>query len=294
MGLVDLRAGQVLETLIYPTETTDSSRFEQTLGEGIATFREAAQKRQTPIVGVGIGVSGFVFDDGSVDSTYGFMPFLDKYPLAQRIETQFGVSCRVDNDARLVALGEAVFGQGKGHRRVLVLTLGTGLGVGFVVDQKLDGRLPYGHMSGHITVATSDLICYCGKTGCLESLVSATGLVEAAKRVHWLEKYPLLPLTAEQIFRESEAGNPDAQGLVAQLLAYLKIGIDTYINLFAPDIIILGGGLAKGLKPHLTDWSTETVLGPYTTYQVILASSTLDEQSGILGSAFLFHDENQA
>ncbi len=291
MGLVDLVAGQVLDTLIYPTETTDAARFEQTIGAAIATFQAMATATQRTVAGVGIGVSSFVSADGTVDSTYGFMPFMDHYPLAKRIETRFNIPCRVDNDARLVALGEAVFGKGRGFRRVLVLTLGTGLGVGFVIAGRLEGRLPYGHMGGHITVTANDERCYCGKTGCLESLVSATGLVRAAERLGWSANYPGLPLTAEQVFRQSEAGHPDARRLVDQLVAYLNMGIDNYINLFAPDIIILGGGVAKGLKPYISDWQNPNLLRPFTTYQVVIETSTLDEQSGILGSALLFTDE---
>ena len=292
MGLVDLRAGQLLETQVCATQTTDAGRFEQTITDTVRAFGETARAHGVSIRGIGIGVSAYVDADGRVDSTYGFMPFLDQYPLAQRMEQLTGLPCRVDNDARLVALGEAVFGKGRGYERVLVLTLGTGVGVGFVVKGQLDGPLPHGHMSGHLTVTQNDVRCYCGKTGCLESLVSATALTQAADRLNWAEKYPPLPLTAVAIFRAGETGNADARALVGQVVAHLKIGIDNYINLFAPDIIVLGGGMANGLTTYLPHLHSPNQLRPTTTYRVVIDTSALGEQAGILGGAFLFSDEN--
>lgn len=272
-----------------PTETKDVHRFEQTIGAAIAEFKQQATAAQLSIVGVGIGVSSFVFADGIVDSTYGFMDFMDNYPLASRIKTQHNLACRLDNDARLVALGEAIYGQGKGFDRVLVLTLGTGLGLGFVVNGQLDGKLPFAHMAGHITVTTNKIRCYCGKTGCLESLVSATGIVAAAKRARWETKYPNLALDAATIFQEHERGNVEAQKIVASVVQHLKTGIQNYINLYAPDCIILGGGVAKGLKNYLPMLQNHTQLGPFTNYKTNVLLSELEEYAGILGSATLFN-----
>lgn len=288
LGLVDLEAGSVIDTLIRPTETNDAQAFQQLIGEAITAFAQIARDQQVPLLGVGIGVSSFVFADGTVDSTYGFMDFLDDYPLATLVENQYGLPCRVDNDARLVALGEARYGQGKGIDRVLVLTLGTGLGIGFVVSGQLDGKQPYGHMAGHMTITQNDVVCYCGRTGCLESLVSATGLVEAAERANWIQNHPERILTAEAIFKASEVGDLDATALIREFLAHLRTGIDNYINLYAPDRIVLGGGVAKGLRPYLSQLHTPRLLGPYKRYQTTLALSELEEQAGILGSAALF------
>jgi len=83
--------------------------------------------------------------------------------------------------------------------------------VGFVINQKLDGRLPFGHMAGHISILENDERCYYGKTGCLESLVSATGILKTAQRFDWQEKYPTLPFTVEEIFKASEIENGEAK-----------------------------------------------------------------------------------
>ncbi len=287
IGLVDLDLGQVLEMQILPTETKDAGRFEQIIGEAMSTFKE---KVNTELLGVGIGVSSFVFEDGIVDSTYGFMDFMEEYPLKDIIEKVHQIPCKIDNDARLVALGEAVYGKGKGIERVLVLTLGTGLGLGFVINQKLEGKLPYGHMGGHISIIQNGEKCYCGKIGCLESLVSATGILKAAERLNWQAKNPELPFTVESIFKTNESGNPDAKQIFEEFLTYLKIGISNYINLYAPDMIILGGGVAKGLKNYLPILQEITQLTPYKSYKTCIEISELEEHSGILGSAALFNN----
>lgn len=293
IGLVDLDLGQVLAIEILPTETKNAQLFEQMLNTTIDSFRKNNSDENAQIVGVGIGVSSFVFEDGTVDSTYGFIEFMEDYPLKQIIEKTHNLACRIDNDARLVALGEAIYGKGKGFERVLVLTLGTGLGVGFVINQKLDGKLPFGHMAGHISIVQNGMKCYCGKIGCLESLVSATGILETAQRMNFQEKHRELILTVESIFKASESGNIEAKQIFDSFIEHLKTGISNYINIYAPDKIILGGGVAKGLKNHLQLLQNETYLGAFKSYKTSIEISDLEEYSGILGSAALFLDNNK-
>jgi len=289
LGLVDLEKGEVLETIISPTETKDSAKFLEIINSGIDQLKAVAQKEQSSILGVGFGVTGFVFDDGMVDSTYGFLDFMEDYPLSEFIQKHSSLPCRADNDARVVALGEALYGIGKGQNRVLVLTLGTGLGLGFIANGKFETCLPYAHMGGHISVGRTDFKCYCGKEGCLEALVSATGIVDSAKRLGWEQKYPNLELNVQTIFKAEQDGNEDAKQIVAEFLGYLKTGIDNYINLFAPDMIIIGGGVSKGMRPYLHKLTQIDFLPPYKSYKVKIALSELDEHSGILGSAALFN-----
>ena len=289
LGLVDLDLGQVLEMIVSPTETKDSDRFLQIISSGIDQLQVSADKLQSPVLGVGFGVTGFVFEDGMVDSTYGFLEFMEDYPLAQFIENHCLLPCRADNDARVVALGEALYGIGKGYNRVLVLTLGTGLGLGFVANGKFETSLPYAHMGGHMSIGHTDFKCYCGKKGCLEALVSATGIVDSARRMGWEQRYPKLELNVQTIFKAEQDGDEVSKQIVSEFLSHLKTGIDNYINLFAPDLIIIGGGVSKGMKPYLDKLTQIDFLPPYKSYKVKIALSELDEHSGILGSAALFN-----
>ncbi|MFD2934774.1 ROK family protein [Spirosoma flavum] len=308
IGLVNLSSGQsecnpVESILVAPTETKDRDRFLRTIGEAISQLKAKAAAEKAVLAGVGIGVPGFVFADGTVDSTYGSLEFMEDYPLAAHIQQQHDLPCLLDNDARVVALGEAIYGHGRGRSvgripgvpvsRVLVLTLGTGLGIGFTVDGKLDGQLPFAHMGGHMTIATNDFVCYCGKTGCLESLVSSAGVIQIASRTGWIQKYPGLPLTAETIFNQKKAGNFDAEVIVKEYCGYLKTGIDNYVNLYAPDMIVLGGGIAKGLKSELSRLHNPVLLNAYKAYKTTILLSELEEQAGILGSAALFNERKR-
>lgn len=289
IGLVDLDAGRVERLLVTPTETQDSELFLHGLGTAIDQLRADATASGTVLTGIGIGVPSFVFTDGTVDSTYGFLRFMEDYPLADLMQQRHALPCRVDNDVRVVALGEALYGEGRGHYRVLVLTLGTGLGLGFTIDGRLDGPLPLAHMGGHLTITTSEVVCYCGKTGCLESLVSSAGVLRIAERYHWAQQHPNLPLTAESIFGQREAGSSEADAVISLYIDYLRTGIDNYVNLYAPDRIVLGGGIAKGLRNDLDRLHTPSLLNPYKSYRTSLAVSALEEQAGILGSAALFN-----
>jgi len=288
IGLVHPDTGRVLETYLRPTETRDGTLFHRQIAEAIDLAKERAAREGGWLAGIGIGVPGFVFADGLVDTTYGFLEFMEDYPLAEHIRQQHGLPCRLDNDARVVALGEALYGRGKGFGRVLTLTLGTGLGLGFTMDGKLDGVLPFSHMGGHLTITSNDTVCYCGKTGCLESLVSAAGMAQIADRFNWPQKYPHLPLTAETIFQQREAGNSDAQAIVQEYIGYLRTGIDNYVNLYAPEVIVLGGGIAKGLKGDTGHLHNAALCHPFKAYQTTIQVSELAEQAGISGAAALF------
>lgn len=290
IGLVDLMAGKVVRSIIEPTEKESAARFESRIKVAIQELITWASTGHHKILGVGFGVPSFVWTDGTIDSTYGFLKFMEDYPLVKIIESACGIPCRVDNDARTVALGEALFGKGKGYSRMLMLTLGTGLGMGFTQQGKLPELLPYGHMGGHITITENEVPCYCGKTGCLESLVSATGLLATARRAG-MDGGDNSSFSTVNILEAATQGQPVAMAVVKQYLTYLKTGIDNYINIYSPDIIVLGGGLAKGLRDYLPLLADNTLLRAYKNYRVEIVISELEEQAGILGSAALFMHE---
>jgi glucokinase len=288
IGLVDLDQSRILEIFLTNTEKIDADRFLQSITSGIKILQEKSELTSSEIIGIGIGVSGFVFEDGKVDSTYGFQKFMEDYPLAEIIQKFTGLPCKVDNDARLVALGEAICGKGAGIERVLVLTLGTGLGVGFVNKGKLDDGLPYAHMAGHMTIRASGPECYCGKTGCLESLVSATGLMEKANKRYWFDQNPEYTADTKSLFDAAKKSNPLAVEIIGEFIQDLKIGISNFINIYAPESIVLGGGLSKSLKPYLPQLEQMTNLAPTKSYKVKIHTSELGEKAGVIGAAALF------
>jgi glucokinase len=107
------------------------------------------------------------------------------------------------------------------------------------------------------------------------------------KKFNWTTKHTMIPLTAESIFVAVEKGNRDAKTIVDNLMNYLRIGIHNYVNVFPPDIIVIGGGIAKGIKIYLGGLSAISYLKPFKNYTVEMAISELHEHAGILGSAAL-------
>lgn len=290
-GLVDLDHGTILDTEIAPTIKDDSDRFLDSLETTCRRLLAKACIDSGQLAGIGIGVPGYVVQ-GIVDSTWGFLTFMEDYPLAQRVEERLSMPCRVDNDARTVALGEAHYGAAVGGHRSITLTLGTGVGFGMVIDGAFSRDTPGDHMAGHITIRSTEERCYCGHSGCLEMLVSASGLVSAmnhkvqqegtasaADKVCW---------TAEKILAAAVQEHALATEVVEQFLRDLATGINNYIFLFAPDVIVLGGGLAMGLEPYLSRLEREVFAAPYKSYSSKLVLATLKEYGGILGSAGLF------
>ena len=122
----------------------------------------------------------------------------------------------------------------------------------------------------------------------MEALVSATGITDAASKAGWSMENPDLPLEAESVLEAAGNGNVLAVKIISGFIEHLKTGISNYIALFAPDIIIIGGGVSKGLGPYLENISLLSYLKPFTYYKFEITLSQLDEHSGILGSAALF------
>ena len=283
-GLVNIETGKTMLSMIHPTEKKDELIFLQQMDKVIDLFEEFAAENGNTIMGIGIGVPGFTGCNGVVATTYGFLEFMENYPLKTLIEKRLLLPCFIDNDARVVALGEAHYGLGKDYKRILTLTLGTGVGFGFIVNGHVTEPLPLAHMGGHIKINNEGQRCYCGKTGCLEALVSSTGIISMAKNKKTFDA----DVSVETIFAMAAEGNNDAIEIVEKVCNYLHDGIHNYVNLFAPDIIVLGGGIAKGLSPYLKKIIGKSYLSPYPGYSVKLAISTLQESAGVLGSAALF------
>jgi glucokinase len=207
----------------------------------------------------------------------------------------------MDNDGRAVAMGEAYFGghtpAGMGRsaggtcqpRRLLSLTLGSGVGVALVVDGRLLEKSSIGHLAGHIPIRLGGGPCFCGFSGCLESLVSASGLI--CNFANFNQGKPVdetVGLDARRIFELAKNGHPAATRAVTQLLDDLSVGLNAYIFLYGPDVIVLGGGLANSLAPWLPAIRQGVFAHPYDGYQVMVNLSSLGEQAGLYGAASLW------
>jgi len=282
-GLVDECLGNVVQQVIFPTEKNDAHLFLKQVEGVINDFNDSVSPLQYDIGSIGFGIPGFINEENVIITTYGFLSFMENYPLKDIVEKKFNIPCLMDNDARTVGLGEALYGEGRNYKRVLTLTLGTGVGFGFVVNGKFTDPLPLSHMGGHMKILENGALCYCGKTGCLEALLSSTGIINLAKINHWNGQ-----LSAEAIFEAAFHKDVIAVKVVDHFINCLQTGIYNYVNLFAPDMIVLGGGIAQSLHPYFDRIKSENYLLPYPGYSFELRISKLGELSGILGSAALF------
>ncbi|MCR4871690.1 MAG: ROK family protein [Atopobiaceae bacterium] len=285
-GIVDLATNEVLASCDFPTIRDSEQAFLESLAAAVAQLSAQADAPRA----AGISIGSYVFSDGSIDGMSSFVPFLTHgYPLAGRIGGALGLPVRVDNDARLICLAEARDGAGKGFSRVLTLTLGTGIGVGLCEDGRPFGGEPFIHLAGHVKVRTGGEYpcldaepCYCGMEGCFESTCSGTSL-----QVYVHDRLGA-DVSNKEMFERAAEGDPAAAEIADWFLDMLARALNQYVYLYCPDVIVIGGGVAKGLERYESDLNDRLVAEVYEGQRTVVKITDLKEDSGILGAASLF------
>ena len=261
IGLVDAHQ-KLIDTLTIPTGTGRNE--EEIIGDIGRAALSLLEKNEIPVdqcTGVGIGVPGTV-DRKTGTVVYANNMQWENVPLVREIGRYLPLPVAAANDADCAVLGEAAAGAAKGYGNVVMLTLGTGVGGGVVLDGRLfDGRLAGGTELGHMVVCEGGEMCTCGRKGCLEAYASATALVRDAKRAMEKDKESLLwklcggdeeRVTAKMVFDAAEQGDLPASRITDSYVEHLSTGIVNIVNIFRPEVFLLGGGVAaQGRK--LTD-----------------------------------------
>ncbi len=248
------------------------------------------------VEGVGIGVPGPVRADGVVNICVNLG--WGVINVSEELSSLTGLKVKVGNDANVAALGEMWQGGAKGCRDVILVTLGTGVGGGIIVDGKVvagfDGA---GGEIGHITVNNDEIEpCNCGQYGCLEQYTSATGIVRMAKRklAKTAEETSLRRhkgLSAKNVFDEAKAGDAVAAGLVDELGEILGSALSNMACVVNPEVIVIGGGVSKAgqiLIDTIQKHYKETSFHACRNTKFALAS--LGNDAGIYGSMRLVLD----
>ncbi len=186
----------------------------------------------------------------------------------------------LENDANCMALGESTFGYGKNIKNLVCVTLGTGVGAGIVINNKIyTGRSNAGEL-GHITIDINGYKCKCGRRGCLEEYVSARGIKRTAKKLG-INKNIL------EIYEMAKLGSIKAKKVYETTGTYLGIGLSTLVKLLDPDLIVIGGGISNAgdliLKPAVKEMKKRTF---FRTPSVKIAK--LKDNAGAIGAACLF------
>lgn len=284
-GLVDLAGGRVLATTVFDTEREDEGRFLDSIATAVRDLADAHGEPRA----AGVSIGSYVFADGSIDGMSTIVRFLTHgYPLADKVASRLGIPVRVDNDARLICLAEAQGGQGRGFSRVLTLTLGTGVGVGLCEGGRPVGRASDMHLAGHIMVREplsvpelDDEACYCGLGGCFESTCSGTSLARVVRARLGEGR------TNADLFRLAREGDAGAREVVEWYLCMLGRALNQYVYLYRPDVIVLGGGVARGLEPYAARIARDMVAEVYEGQRTEVRVTELREDSGVIGAASL-------
>jgi glucokinase len=287
-GLVD-EAGRVLESLRAATAIDDLNAFLSNLSELIREFQKT-----TVIDAIGLGVPGLHNSKTRVIETAPNIPCLKNVNLEQLVADQVQVRCVSENDANAAAYGEFLCGAGAGLQHMAALTLGTGLGSGFVLNGKLfTGTSGYAAEFGHTVLRAKPYgkdegrPCACGNRGCVEAFVSATGIVTTA-REHGMSG----SLTSEAIFDAAMRDDAAAIEVFTETAEYLGIACANLINLLNLQMIVIGGGvMASGnLLLNTATTTARRYAFPSSFVDCRIERSKLWPNAGVIGAAMLARD----
>ena len=246
----------------------------------------------------GVGVCS----PGMVDSENGVVVFagnldLNNYPLKQLLEEKLKVKIKVANDANCAALGEVRYGAGKGYKDSVLITLGTGVGGGIVLGGKLfEGNKGAGAEIGHMVIERGGHKCSCGRRGCFEVYCSARALTAKTREAmeddtasQMWKNYTYATADGRTAFEYMDCDR-SAKLVVDWYLKYLACGIANLANIFRPQVIMLGGGVAKQgtrLTVPLQKLVNEEIFGGTDYAPVPVVCATLGTRAGAYGAAAL-------
>jgi glucokinase len=235
--------------------------------------------------GVGIGLPGFILMDKGIIVGSANMPEFDNYPVRDEIEKRLGAKVILENDANAAALGEKWMGAGREVDDLVLLTLGTGIGGGIIVD----GRVLHGHLGmagelGHLTVVPNGNPCGCGNRGCLEKHASATAVAAMARLIGLGHD-----LTSEDVFKLAVEGNDRAKIIFRSMGEAIGVALANLINIFNFPLFLLSGGPLPAWD-YFAPAMLEEVARRSFTYRhapTRIEKATLGNEAGLYGAAYL-------
>jgi glucokinase len=250
------------------------------------------------IHGIGIGAPNANYFTGIIEDGVN-LPWPTPIPLAQLISDKFGIPCAITNDANAAAIGEMTYGAARGLKDFIMITLGTGVGSGIVIN----GQLVYGHDGfagelGHAIVKRNNgRLCGCGRSGCLEAYCSATGVARSAREFleirpdeSLLRNIPVETITSKDVYDAAVAGDKLAQDIFTYTGTILGEAFADFTVFSSPEAIILFGGLAKSgellLKP-LRAAMEKNMLSIFKGKVRVLLSELKEADAAVLGASAL-------
>jgi glucokinase len=277
-------AGRVLDRF---SASADYSRGPERVVTAIAQVINQVRSRVSlaSLRGVGLGVPGFIDIDAGVVIGAANLPGFQGFPVRDEIQKILGTPIIVENDANAAALGEMWMGAGKDVRDLILITLGTGIGGGIVVDGKvLHGFLGMAGEIGHMTVFPDGNPCGCGNHGCLEKHASATAIAAMGRMMHFGND-----VTAEQVYRLALQGNERAKLVFESVGRALGIALANLINLFNFPLYVLSGGPLPAWELFAPSMFNEIRQRSFTFGRngTRIERAVLGADAGLFGAAYL-------
>lgn len=305
LALVSLE-GDILHTWEIGTDKRDSGRnIPASIASSLRQKLTELNETKNRLIGIGVGAPGPVnVDDGSIEGAINLG--WGRFPLKDILEQETSLPVIVDNDANMAALGEMWMGAGKGAKNLICVTLGTGVGSGIIVNGEIvHGVNGAGGEIGHITsVPSGGAPCNCGKTGCLETIASATGIVRlaleelsASAKPSKLRGFPgkNQTLTAKQVFEAAAEGDVLASGVIQQVALQMGLALANLANGLNPEKIVIGGGVSQAgdtlLKPLAAEFARFAF--PRVAEGVEIVIATLGNKAGVMGGAWLAKEKQK-
>lgn len=301
LGGTNLRVGlldraQVLWKRSVPTEAWRGKEhvleaMTDLVAEGLAEARSSG----APVAGIGVGLPGPVNPFTGIVSSPPNLPGWGDVPLRDLLASRFSLPVHVNNDANAAALGEWLFGAGRGHQHLVYVTISTGIGGGVVSEGTLligagGGAAEIGHIC---LQAQHGAPCGCGRSGCFEAYASGTAMVREAKsRLAIADAASLLQageISPAAIAQAAAQGDALALGVLAQARLYLGVGLANVLTLYNPAVLILGGGVTnlwdELIEPALLEMRRLTFAPNVNS--LLVTQPTLGPDAGLVGAAAL-------
>lgn len=305
VGVVDAE-GEILHRLTFPTE--EHLGGEQLLAKMLRAAQECLTSgvaEREDFVGIGIGSPGIIDPErGIVSDCPGKIPGWTGTHVTKQLSEAVGLPAWMDNDVKVIGLGEGWLGAGKDARHFLVFALGTGIGGAVIIDGKVYQGAHYNAgILGHIIVDPAGYECICGNRGCIEAYASSRSVAARAvdhilrgvqTSIKDLVAGDLNKVDARAVAEAAEAGDRIAQDVLREAAHHLATAIISAVHILDPELIVIGGGVARAEKyfiEEVRDLVQEYAwLPPGATVDVVAAR--LGDDAGILGGAKLAFDRS--
>lgn len=288
IGLVDVHQKLIVSERMKTDVSLPPEEFVREVGQSALALLERAGIAVDQCVGAGIGVPG------TVDGRRGIVRYSNNIPwenvaLAKEMGALLPMPVSIANDADCAALGEAVAGAGKSCQDVVMVTLGAGVGGGIILDGEIYGGGGIGGSElGHMVIVEDGEPCTCGRRGCLEAYVSVPALVRDAKRATGKA------LSPQEIFDGAGSGDDALRKVVDLYIRRLGIGIVNIVNIFRPQLVLLGGELSavgELLAGPLSDMVKKGCFGGEKGGLPEIGTAALGNEAGVIGAASLHFDK---